>query len=372
LINITPENILLYAVTAVQAMLLLVAVYNYYTVPAAEIKPGMTGTPELNLSVLIPARNEETNIGRCLDSLLKQNYKNYEVIILDDNSEDKTAEIATRFVNNDKRFTLLKGNILPGGWLGKNYACHQLYKAAKFNHLLFIDADVILKENALKSAVWLFSNKQAGMLSLFPTQIITGITAYFIVPLMNWILLSFLPLKKVYSSPDKKYIAANGQFILINKDVYEQSGGHLSIKNEIVEDMELAKNVKQKGFRVVTGVGGNNVYCKMYNNFSESFTGFAKNFYPGFKINRQLFYMLLILIQLLFLFPFIAVFFNTAYIIPVFLILGQRMLISIISRQPLIINLIFHPVQMFVLFITGIFSSAAAGTNKLTWKGRHI
>lgn len=161
------EDFILIILTIIHLILLAVVVYNYFTAPLVE--KGESRNNIMKISILVPARNEEKNIGRCLDSLLKLNYKNFEIIVLDDNSEDNTTAIASAYMQRDRRVRVIKGASLPEGWLGKNFACSQLYMAAKYNHLLFIDADVFLSEDALSAAVSLYISKKADMLSIFPT-----------------------------------------------------------------------------------------------------------------------------------------------------------------------------------------------------------
>ncbi|MDP3442140.1 MAG: glycosyltransferase family A protein, partial [Ignavibacteria bacterium] len=120
----------------------IVVLYNYITNPVFVEKDECTESPKV--SILIPMRNEENNIGECLNSVLDQSYNNYEVIVLDDNSEDSSAAKVNTIINDKNKLSLLQGAPLQAGWLGKNWACHQLSQKASGNYLLFIDADVTI------------------------------------------------------------------------------------------------------------------------------------------------------------------------------------------------------------------------------------
>jgi chlorobactene glucosyltransferase len=180
------------------------------------------------VSVLIPARNEEKNIEKCIKGVLSQDYQNKEIIVLDDCSTDKTYQIAFAF--SDKNIKVITGAPLPQNWLGKNWACNQLAQEANGEYLLFIDADVELKPEVISSAVFELEKSNAALISIFPTQIIKSFGEHFIVPLMNWLLLTFLPLKLVYASSSKSFVAANGQFMLWRKSDYFKLGKHQVVK----------------------------------------------------------------------------------------------------------------------------------------------
>ena len=223
----------------------IVVVYNYFTAPILKDNSEKLDQADL-VSVLIPARNEENNIANCLNNILQQDYENFEIFVLDDQSTDRTKEIVKSFSQKHSCVFYVDGEPLPPNWTGKNWACHQLSKKAKGKYLLFVDADVELAKNALSSALKILFAKQVKMLSVFPTQKIKTLGEWLIVPLMNWLLLSFLPLKQVYASANISLIAANGQFMLWERETYFDIGGHKQVANAVVEDMELARKTKVK------------------------------------------------------------------------------------------------------------------------------
>lgn len=364
------EELIFILVLIVAVSSTIVVLYNYITNPVFVEKDECTESPKV--SILIPMRNEENNIGECLNSVLDQSYNNYEVIVLDDNSEDSSAEKVNSLINDKNKLSLLPGAPLQAGWLGKNWACHQLSQKASGNYLLFIDADVTITKGVVLSAINAMKKNNLSMLTVFPTQHIDNWRVRLIIPMMNWLLLSFLPLRKVFTSNKKSFVAANGQFILFSRDAYQKVGGHGAVKSQVVEDMELARLIKADNFRIMTLLGGNHIFCKMYSTFTEAFNGFSKNYYAGFNTNPMVFLFLIALFQLVYTVPFLSWAFMPKYNIVVLLILFSRALMSILSKQNIIWNVLLHPFQMVISFLIGINSVLIYFTKRGTWKGRKI
>jgi len=197
------------------------------------------------VSVLIPARDEEKNIANLLNDLQNQEYQNIEIIVFNDQSTDKTAEIVNTKSKTDKRIKLINSNVLPDGWLGKNYACHSLSQYAKGEYLLFLDADVRIKKDIITKTVQFSKNHNLGLLSIFPKQIMFTLGEQITVPNMNFILLSLLPLILVRKSKFPSLAAANGQFMLFNTDTYRKIMPHEKMKTNKVEDIEIARYYKK-------------------------------------------------------------------------------------------------------------------------------
>lgn len=348
----------------------IVVVYNFISAPV--VKNSRIQIDESShVSVLIPARNEEKNIGSCLDFILSQDYKNLEVLVLDDQSTDRTKEIVKSFSDKHKNIFYFEGEQLPQNWTGKNWACHQLSQKANGKYLLFVDADVELAPDAISSALKIMLNTKTKMLSVFPTQRIKSLEEWLIVPLMNWLLLSFLPLKQVYASENKSFIAANGQFILWDKETYLSIGGHKQVTEAVVEDMELARKMKQH-YNIITMLGGKIIFCRMYSSISEAFKGFSKNFYPGFNMNPIIFIGFVLILFLLFAVSSVFALTDSNYLIIVMLVVLSRILISHISHQNPFLNVILHPVQMILMLAIGINSVVSTKLGYAAWKGRKL
>jgi glycosyltransferase involved in cell wall biosynthesis len=347
----------------------VISIYNLLTAPVLN-KESIHSSKQKLVSVLIPARDEEKNIEKCIKGMLEQNYENKEIIVLDDNSTDNTYKLASYFSSSNIK--VLIGKELPTDWLGKNWACHQLAQEAKGEYLLFIDADVELTPEVISSAIFELDKSNAALLSIFPTQIIKSFGEHLIVPLMNWLLLTFLPLKLVYASASKSFVAANGQFMLWKKDDYLKIGGHDKVKNKIVEDMELARLAKQNRLKVKTMLGGKLVFCRMYESFYQAYNGFTKNFFAGFLLPPFLFLIIIMFLLIAFLLPFLFLMQPFYSFILVALILITRISVSIVSNQNLFINILIHPAQMLFMFWIGIVSIIKFKTKKIVWKQRKL
>jgi len=348
----------------------LVVVYNFLTAPVVKKSPARIDESEL-VSVLIPARNEERNIGSCLNFMLAQDYKNLEILVLDDQSTDCTKVIVNSFSEKHKNIFCFDGEPLPQEWRGKNWACYKLSQKATGKYLLFVDADVELAADAISSALKIMLDKKTKMLSVFPTQRIKSFGEWMIVPLMNWLLLSFLPLRQVYASKNKSFIAANGQFMFWERDAYFSIGGHMQVSNAVVEDMELARKAKKQN-KIITLLGGNVIFCRMYSNFWGAFKGFSKNFYPGFNLNPILFIGFVLVLFFLFAASSFFALTDSNYLIIVMLIVLSRILISQISHQNLFLNVFLHPLQMIFMLIIGINSVLSTKLGYISWKERKL
>lgn len=364
------EEIVFIIVLIVAAASTIVVIYNFITKPV--FVENLESLAQSKVSVLIPMRNEESNITECLKSVNNQSYNNFEIFVLDDHSVDSSIEKVKSIQKQSSKIRLLHGEELPSGWLGKNWACHQLSLQATGEYLLFIDADVTITNKVVQSAIGMMKKYNLSMLTVFPSQKIDNWRVRLIIPMMNWLLLSFLPIRKVFTSGKKSFVAANGQFILFNREAYEKIGGHNAVKSKVVEDMELARLIKGNNYKMMTLLGGDHISCKMYSKFTEAFNGFSKNYYAGFNTNPIVFLFIIALFQLVFTIPFLSWSLMPQYNIVVLLILFSRALMSLMSKQNLILNVLLHPFQMIISFLIGINSVLIYYTKRGTWKGRKI
>ncbi len=354
-----------------QGIFFLIALSNYLAAPVIRPVDGTdTGRPPV--SIMVPARNEEKNIGPCIEALLTQNYPLYEILIYDDSSSDQTRAIAAGFEKQHEKLTLIEGTPLPEGWLGKNRACHELSRRAKGELLLFIDADVCLSPDALTSAVSMMKKYQTGLLSCFPRQRLTSPGEYLVVPVMNWFLLSLLSLPVVYLKPWKPFVAANGQFMLFDRQTYDSVGGHAAVAAKVVEDMELARRVKAENIPMMTALGGDRVSCTMYEGFNDAVEGFTKNFYPGFDAPVTPFLLLIFFLAVLFTAPLFLPLYKT-FLWPLAIpVLMQRFVLARTTKDSVFLSLLLHPFQMLVMVYVALRSVVAAKRKNITWKGRKI
>jgi hypothetical protein len=238
--------------------------------------------PEPRVSVLVPARDEAPRIGALVRSVLAQTDVELRVWVLDDQSTDGTAEAARAAAAGDSRLTVLSGAALPPGWVGKCHACHQLAAAADGDWLVFLDADTVLAPGAIAAAVALAEREDAGLVSLFPTQVMGTFGERLMLPLLMYTLLGFLPLGLAAVRPEPSLAAANGQFLAFSRAAYQAIGGHRAVANDLVEDMALARAIKARGLTLLIADGGSWVRCRMYDGLGALWRGFRKNLYPAF------------------------------------------------------------------------------------------
>ena len=323
------------------------------------------------VSILIPARNEEENILSLLISILKQDYRNYEVIIYDDESTDDTYAICTEFCSAHSNFSIIKGKALPDEWLGKNYACHQLSKKAKGKYLLFADANTVLSNGLINSAVHRMQLYKLGLLSVFPNQIMETLGEKVVVPLLNLLLLNLLPIRPIYLIKTKLFATASGQFMLFDADSYNQNQWHKKVKDEILEASEIMRLLKATGLNAEVLLANGMLQSRLYKSYRQAINGSSKNLLPAFSYNM---FALLIYILLLIGGPLIII--TTLNINLIFFMCGliilMRIMVSLTSEQPALYNIILHPVQMFNLVIITFLSIHKHLTKSNIWKGRRI
>ncbi len=228
------------------------------------------------VSVIVPARDEEKNITHCLRHLVAQHYLPYEIIVVNDRSTDRTAELVDHVIPYSKiPVRLIQVEKLPPGWTGKNYAMFTGSKAASGEWLLFTDADTTHRPESLPTAVHEAIRKKIDFLTLTPEVESKSFWEKTVQPLAAGSLALWFDPDKI-NDPKSKTVLANGQFILIRKDAYEKVGGNEAVKNEVVEDVELAKKVRAAGY-FVQFLNGTRLYStRMYSSLKEIRTGWTR------------------------------------------------------------------------------------------------
>lgn len=241
-----------------------------------------TASTKPAVSVIVPARNEEACLGACLQSLVAQhtstNHLPFEIIVVDDHSTDRTREIAASFAEKvcDQEFRIINAAPIPVGWTGKNNAVTTGAQAARGAWLLFTDADTVHLSGSLARSVAEATRQGAAMLSYSPQQIVEMFSEKAVMPVIFAELASsFRPLQ--VSDPNSAAAAANGQYILITREAYDAVGGHAAIGSSLLEDVALARAVKQSGRRIFFRYAPDAVRTRMYRNFSQLREGWTKN-----------------------------------------------------------------------------------------------
>lgn len=229
------------------------------------------------ISAIVPARNEEEVIAVCVASLTQQGEIS-EVIVVDDQSVDQTAEIVAGVMAKSPQVRLLKTGELPAGWVGKNNAVWLGVQAATGDWLLFTDADAMHRANSARRALEIAREHDAALVSFSPEQLMETWYEKALIPYVYCRLARLFSYDDV-NDPQKSAAAANGQFVMIRRDAYEAVGGHASVAEEILEDVALARRIKQAGYRLWFGSGRGIVRVRMYRTFHSMWQGWKKNLY---------------------------------------------------------------------------------------------
>jgi hypothetical protein len=235
------------------------------------------GAPAESVSVLIPARNEERSIRRAVESVLASRGVDLEVVVMDDQSDDRTAEIVRDLSDRDPRVRLENAPPLPQGWCGKQHACQALAKAARNPVLLFIDADVTVEPDGIRRTLGFLHRSGAALVSGVPRQITGSLVEKLVVPVIHFILLGFLPIVAMRLSRRPAFAAGCGQLFMTRKAAYERAGGHSAIRASRHDGIALPRSYRRNGLKTDLFDATDVASCRMYRGAGELWEGFAKN-----------------------------------------------------------------------------------------------
>jgi hypothetical protein len=227
----------------------------------------------VDVSVLIPARDEAHQLADCLRTVLIQ--RAAEVIVLDDESSDGTSDIA-----QSAGARVIRGTPPPDGWLGKPHACRQLAAAAGGEVLAFVDADVRLEPGAITAAVDLLHRHRLDWVSPYPRQLATTPAERLVQPLLQWSWLTLLPLRLAERSARPSLAAANGQFLVVRRAAYERAGGHPT--GDVLDDLALARALRRTGAHGGFVDGTDLATCRMYDGWPALRHGYGKSLWSAF------------------------------------------------------------------------------------------
>ncbi len=265
-------DFLLYGMLFWLSLKLLILLINAVVFPV--LKPDKLKGERPVVSLLIPARDEAHNLLQTLPGFLLQGVG--EILILDDGSSDGTQELVQQFAQQDNRVRLVQGLPKPEGWMGKTWACQQLADQAQGEVLLFSDADVRWNKRGVRAILARMEQEQVAFLSVYPRQITPTLPERVLLPLIDDVLLSYLPYPLI-KTPFPSASAANGQVMAFTKDAYLACGGHAAVRGEVLEDVRMAQRIKAAQERMALALGGDLVSVKMYGSLAEIVEGFGKN-----------------------------------------------------------------------------------------------
>ncbi len=362
-------SILLYIALGFLFVTAFVTLFNAFTAPLLKNGPKPTLYPLV--SVLVPARNEENNIKRCLNSLQQQDYPNLEILVLDDDSIDSTAEIVRKKIGNDDRITLIQGKPLFPEWTGKNWACYQLARQAKGKVLIFTDADNWHHPRAVSATIGWMQTLGLDFFSAFPQQITKVLAEKLIVPSIYMSVYSYLPLWLTLYIPFPSLAAANGQWICFSRSAYIAIDGHRAVKNHTVEDTALSRLVKKAGYKMLTASGKACVFSRMYKTSREVWEGFSKNAFGLMEFKTLPFVILLLLMAIGYVLPYFLIFYSFYALIAVGLNLLIRAVLAIKYKDPYI-TIILHPFAILLTIAVAIYSMYCYWKGTIRWKDRTI
>jgi len=359
---------------------MLICIWNLYILRRKNC-PKISDDKLPFISVLIPARNEEHNIAQIVNSLLVQDYPSYEVIVLNDNSDDRTGEILLEIQGSHPELKILNGKPLETGWTGKCFACKQLYDASTGDYILFTDADTLHNPNSLRDSVTIALSRNADMVTLFPKMRMVSFAEKLIMPMLWFTAMLLLPFYFVDKKGFLKFSIGIGPFMLFKRSAYKAIGGHDSVKNAIVEDVWLARKIKEHGMQLIVEDGQHMLSVRMYRNFKEIWNGFSKNIFAGFEFSSIALFSVNLLYILLFFIPFLLFFIQLSlqFSLNLTLILtGIQVLILYFTRAIIsarfklgFISTLLHPIGALSVPLIAINSwrwiKAGSGAK---WKGR--
>jgi chlorobactene glucosyltransferase len=333
------------------------------------------------ISVLVPARNEEDKLGPCVKSLLAQNYPDFQVIVLNDSSTDGTGPILESLAAGDSRLKIIQGKHLPPDWLGKHWACHQLYREADGDVLIFTDADTIHMPDTLLCTAAALEEEKADMLSIIPRHILGTWPEKLVMPYFALGVFAIVPLPPRLR-PEKTYLSSSGKLLAFSRRAYEACGGFEAIRMNVLDDLELPQRVISCGLRYRVFDGTNNVSTRMYHSFKEVYEGLTKNMFASYDYNIPLFIATWLWILFVFWQPIIAL---TSFKIPDYpptLSMGLTV-IAIVASLSLwavyyqrfkfpVYMVIFYPLSAALMAVISFSSMVLTLSGRATWKDRKL
>lgn len=331
------------------------------------------------VSVLVPARNEARTIVSSIESLAAQNYPDFEVIALDDQSSDETGTLLDELAAQQTNLIVLHGiEEPPAGWNGKSYACFRLAARAAGEWLLFTDADTLHMPTSIAQGIAQAEGLHVDLLSVFPRQVTESWSERVVVSfILDFLPLASLDLTAVWRG-DSGMTAANGQYLLVRAAAYDAVGGHKAVSNALVDDFALARHMRSNGYRIALVDGTSMLNCRMYRSACEVWDGFSKNILLALQTSsaekRPWWWGLAFAwgYASIFVLPFVFLF--SSYRIPSALVIGWLVILRAIVNRHLkrpLIEVFTTPLAAWSVMAFGLNAwFRRVRGRRIAWKGR--
>jgi cellulose synthase/poly-beta-1,6-N-acetylglucosamine synthase-like glycosyltransferase len=357
------------------ALIILVVIsVNTFWGPFLGRGPALKDRPKV--SICVPLRNESANVDGLIQSLRSLTYPDLEILLLDDQSTDDTAGKIKKSIQHLDHFHLIAGKDRPQGrWVGKNWACWQMARVSTGDVLVFTDADNRHAPDSIEKSLGWMQKYNLKLLSAFPQTQNVSWWEKMVVPTVESMVYLLLPMWSVFAVKSKSLVAANGQWMVFDREKYFTSGGHAAVKSDIVEDMAMMKLIKENGCKVMTLAGTGMIYTRMYSSFREIWHGFSKNLYgiAGYSLIGFLVMWTFLIgaqtIPLLFLIRgtnFEAGLFGTI------IILLSRLMLWIKFKHPFWTTVFFYPLSLVITALIGLNSIWQYYFGNYQWKDAAI
>ena len=329
-----------------------------------------------SISVLIPLRDEATNVQRLMKNLHNIDYEQAEFLFYDDQSTDGTAALLQENQSLDTRFRLLYGDALPSDWHGKPHACQRLAEQAKGDILVWIDADVTLHPKALLATATMFE-RPIDALSGFPRFDMRNWLEKLLTPLLHFFVHVHLPIYLANRQCMPAATAASGAFIAVRRDAYFEIGGHTAVKDEVVEDVALFRMLKKSGRRAMLYNITDFVSCAMYATVRDTWQGFQKNCFRGIQHSYVLGCLLILFYSMYFVMPGVLFIIGLStqhllYTWPFICITAMRLVSDYVAKQLSIFSLLMPVSACAYCVLLGTTMIQTARKKSMYWKGRKL
>lgn len=329
------------------------------------------------ISVLVPARNEEETIETCVESLLKSDYSQLEIIVLDDNSRDRTFTILRRLSRNHSNLRVIRGKKLPPGWNGKNWACHQLAQSARGEWFLFTDADTCHSPRSVSSALERARKSHSDFVTAIPGLAMKTWSEKLVLPVIHFAFFVLLPYHIMNFGRNCRLPIGIGPFLFMSRNCYFACGGFEAIKTEILDDMALAKKVKKNEHKITVMDGTEFMTVRFYTCIKDVWSGLSKNSFQAIGGSPHLLFGITLVCYFLFIFPYIslgsALLEHQAIALPllqVIVISSMKVAMAVRFRTSIVFGLL-HPIMIvsILLILFNSFRLSLFG-KKFEWKER--